>query len=132
MRLLNNDDEPRSGVSYILEIDGNLIRGKADEDGVIECSIPPNAREGRLTIEENQQQEEYQLKLGHLDPIDEISGVQSRLNNLGFYRSRTDAEGEMGSDTAAALRHFQRKRGLPVTGELDDDTRRELENSHGS
>ena len=34
MRLLDNDDEPRSGVSYILEIDGNLIRENRQKLGL--------------------------------------------------------------------------------------------------
>ncbi len=43
--------QPRANVPYVLEIDGKLTRGCTDSEGVIESSIPPNARTGRLILE---------------------------------------------------------------------------------
>ncbi len=43
-----------------------------------------------------------------------------RLDTLGFDAGATD--GQMGPHTRAALRAFQRARGLPVTGALDART----------
>jgi N-acetylmuramoyl-L-alanine amidase len=129
--LLDEDDEPRSDIPYILEIDGRSFRGASNAEGIIEHPIPPNAMRGRLIVDESQE-EEYHLNLGHLDPIDEISGVQARLNNLGFNYVGGDVNGEMETATVRALRAFQRKYNLPVTGEIDEATRRQLEELHQS
>ncbi len=130
-RLLDEENAPRANVPYVLEIDENRFEGTTDEEGFVEVPIVPNARSGRLIVGESGG-EEYQILLSHLDPIDEISGIQARLNNLGYNRVVGDTDGELGPETTAALRAFQREHNLPVTGELDDATRSELEAAHGS
>ncbi len=70
----------------------------------------------------------WTLALGHLDPVDENEGVQARLNNLGFYCGKVD--GIIGPHTAAALKSFQRKMGLPDTGRADQTTRARLRDAH--
>ena len=129
IRLLDEHDEPREGVSYTLEIDGDLLTGTTDADGMIEHGIPPNARGGRLLIGESQE-EEYQLRLGHLNPRGEVSGVQARLKNLGLYNGEID--GQMNADTIEAIKAFQEEKELEVTGELDDTTRQQLEDLHSA
>lgn len=127
LRLLDDEEEPRADKKYILEIDGNLFSGTTDSDGRLEHSIPPNAKKGRLIIEENQ--DEYLLDLGHIDPINEISGIQARLNNLGFYFGAID--GVMGPKIGAALKAFQKKYDLKESGQADEATRKKLLDVHG-
>ena len=93
-------------------------------------SIPPNAQAGTLTVGEGDNQTVYSLRLGQMDPISQLSGVQRRLVNLGFDCGRID--GQMTPATAAAIRAFQRRAGLPETGKLDQATRDNLLREHGS
>ena len=122
------EDEPRANESYTLDIDGNLFSGTTDGDGWLEHPIPPGAQRGRLIIDETQ--EEYQLNFGHVDPIDDVSGVQARLNNLGFECG--EADGAMNDQTEMALRQFQRKYGITESGEADQETRDRLLELYGS
>jgi N-acetylmuramoyl-L-alanine amidase len=127
IRLMDND-EPRGDESYTLEIDGELLSGTTDDDGNIEQPIPPDASRGRLLVGEAQ--DEYLLDLGRIDPIGEISGVQARLNNLGFDCGEVD--GVLGPRTKAALREFQANYGLTDSGTADQATRDKLLEVHGS
>lgn len=129
IRLLNEHDEPRADVSYTLGIDGNLFNGTTNSDGLIEHGILPNARGGRLIVGESQE-EEYNLRLGYLDPMDEVTGLQVRLKNLGIYTG--EINGQIDAGTIQAIREFQRQKGLEETGESDEATRQQLEELHGS
>ena len=124
-------DEPRANVPYVLEIDGVLNEGTTDADGRVEVTIPPNARRGKLILEPGTASEKtLPLRLGHLDPLSELTGVKQRLANLGF-----DCGDCSAADTPAlpaALRAFQEKQGLPITGEVDQATRDKLRELHGS
>jgi len=128
LRLLDDDDQPLSSKQYILDIDGKLLSGSTDSKGMLEHSIPPDAKKGRLILVENQ--DEYLLDLGDVDPIDEVSGIQGRLNNLGFNGGPVD--GVLGPRTKAAIKEFQRKHKLKETGEVDEATRKKLIEVHGS
>ncbi len=130
LRLLD-DDEPRANVPYTLEIDGEQRQGSTDADGRIDERIPGNAQRGRLLIEADEEdREEYTLDLGELDPVESVSGVQARLNHLGFGVGEVD--GELGEQTREALIDYQKARGLTETGEPDEDTRQRLQEDHGS
>lgn len=50
--------------------------------------------------------------------------VQQRLKDQGFFYGSVDGQG--GSETAAAIRRYQIRYGLRVTGELNDETLRSL------
>src|SRR5205823_8856403 len=73
------DGEPRRSETFTLDIDGKISIDKTDSDGNIKISIPPNAKNGKLTIGTGERKMEYDLELGRLDPVDKISGVQARL-----------------------------------------------------
>lgn len=49
-----------------------------------------------------------------------VSTVQAKLTSLGFDTKGVD--GQMGPNTAAALKAYQQSQGLPVTGQIDGAT----------
>jgi hypothetical protein len=124
------DDEPRADVPYVVVIDGHITEGRTDSDGKLEISIPPGATSGRLIVEPGTPQEtDIPIRLGHLDPMGTVSGIKQRLANLTFDCGDTsDDETEAYAD---AIRAFQRKYGLDCTGEMNEQTRRRLQEVHG-
>jgi hypothetical protein len=124
------EDRPRKDLAYVLEIGTLTYEGKTGSDGYLEHEIPEGARSGRLILDPGTPNETVvPLNLGHLDPVDEVSGVKQRLANLTFPCGTGD---EATPELAAALRAFQAKHGLDVTGEIDDATRNALREAHGS
>jgi hypothetical protein len=103
--------------------------GQTAADGRLEHPIPPDAEQAVLTlwVKRDNRQREYRwvLNLGHLDPIDEISGTQARLSNLGFDCGKVD--GTLGPRTEAAIRGFQEKFGLETDGVAGPVTKDKLE-----
>jgi N-acetylmuramoyl-L-alanine amidase len=118
--------EPRKGESYVLIIDGTSYNGTLDGDGTLQQFIPPNAKSGKLVLSGGK--EIIPLRIGDLNPIEELSGVQQRLNNLGLFCGNED--GDPDDQTTAAIKTFQQKSGLPVTGRVDGATRGKLAELH--
>lgn len=120
-------DEPRAGQTYRLTIRGpgfvKELKGVTDERGILQASVPPGSTQGDLFVGDDELH--ILVKLGHLDPINEPSGIQKRLLNLGF--DCGEADGEIGPATRKALLAFQRRFGLPETGEPDAATTKKLE-----
>ncbi len=128
IKLLDGNHKPRANLDYVIVIDGNSRRGKTDGNGELAESIPPNAKVGKI-VPGNDPSKTINLNLGHLAPVSEISGVKSRLANLGFYKGPIDDN--LDPATQKALSAFQTKQGLPVTGEADDATKNQLQQLHG-
>jgi hypothetical protein len=57
----------------------------------------------------------------HAQPSDAVREAQEQLRGAGFDPGRVT--GVVHSQTQEAIRKYQRVKGLPVTGELDDRTR---------
>lgn len=124
----DEEGEPIANIDYVLDIDGNLTNGTTDGEGRIEIDIPPDAREGLVTLKDGDFEETYELQLGNMDPVNEASGARKRLNNLGYEHEDDETDEEA---LANALRGFQADNDLEVTGKLDDATRKELLRQHG-
>jgi len=122
-----DENQPRANQSYTFEVDGVLFSGVTDSEGNLEHVIPPDAKKGKLLIGE--EQDEYLLNLGQIDPIDTITGLQARLNNLGFYYGAMD--GVMGTETEAAIREFQKTYDLEESGMADTVMQNKLLEVHG-
>jgi N-acetylmuramoyl-L-alanine amidase len=118
---LLEQDVPRAGVPYTLQIDGVLTSGTTDSDGYVTETVPANAKAGELIVGTGTAKDVYLLQLGTLDPIDTDSGVAGRLRNLGYF----------GDDLGDAIRAFQQKEGLPVTGASDSATQNLLKERFG-
>jgi hypothetical protein len=129
MRILN-DAKPRAGEKYVINIDKvEVRRDTIPGDGTIEIPILPRAQHGELIIGEGDNAETYVLNLGALDPIETVSGVKARLNNLGFdcgaVNNKTDDE------TIEAITDFQSYIRHPnPNGEIDDKTMDALRKMH--
>ena len=65
------------------------------------------------------------LGMGHLDPIEDLSGVQARLENLGFHCG--DEEGELGPRTRVALKRFRAQHKIEEAELLGPATLKQLE-----
>lgn len=127
VRLLN-DAKPRAGEAYKLEYDdGQVLEGSTNGDGWVEQPLPASVRKAVLVLEDGE--ERYELAVGGLDPADTPSGAQGRMSNLGYYFGKVD--GELGPVTKAALRRFQRAKGLEASGELDAATADALRGEYG-
>lgn len=125
---LMNLGKPRANETYILIVDGTSRTGQTDENGTLSEPIPPKARYGRLLL--GAEQEEFEINFGYMDPIEEFSGVQKRLQNLGFYPGPINNESNIELTTAIA--EFQRSEMLSGEGTLNDETRQKLVEVHGS
>lgn len=118
--------QPRANEAYTLVVDGTIYSGTTTGDGRLEHVLPANARSGVLKLKGGK--EEYPVRIGHLNPIDTVSGVQQRLNNLGFNCGAEN--GELSETLKAALVAFQSKYQLSPTGEIDGPTKAKLEERH--
>lgn len=123
---LFDDRGPRREQEWTLTVDGVRQSGTTDGQGIVEAFVPASARRGQLVIGPDRLV--LDIALGHMDPFEEISGVQKRLSNLGFFHG--DCDGAPGEELSSALAAFQRFAGLPVTGELDATTKTKLRDAH--
>jgi N-acetylmuramoyl-L-alanine amidase len=121
------DEEPVANAPYTLTIDDVAIAGTTDGSGLLRQPIENDAARGRLHFDKPPL--DFDLEIGGLDPVDEPSGVQQRLNNLGFFCGAAD--GQIGPRTRSALRRFQKRYGLPPTGKVDDQTKPKLRKLYG-
>jgi len=119
-------EEPRKNQKYRLTVDGVLHEGRTDAHGVLQEYLPASSRDGELIIGPD----EFRvfLKFGYLDPINELAGIQKRLNNIGY--DCGEASNELNDQTRFALKDFQRRFDLPQTGEPDKATVDQLEKIH--
>lgn len=135
LRLVRDEDSgdgqpapaaPLAGVAYRLRAGMLTIEGTTDNDGNLEAHVPATLQSALLIVAPGSDDERWlDLQIGHLDPLEEPSGVAQRLENLGLL---SDA------GTAAGLRHaistFQTRHGLTGAGELTPETTAKLREVH--
>lgn len=121
------NDQPVADEEYLLTVDGASIKDVTDGEGWIRQPIEATAKTGKLVIAAAEL--EYELRFGYLDPVEEKSGVMSRLRNLGHYFGESEKNNDYLLE--AALRGFQHRHGLPETGANDAATQAKLKEVHG-
>ena len=124
--ILERFNIPLAHRRYILTVDGKSTTGMTDATGFLETAISPSAREGNVVLPDDRL--ECALDFGHLDPIEELNGVQQRLQNLGYYLGVLD--GRLTDEMRAAIADFQSSVGLEATGDLTQATRDKLLQMH--
>jgi N-acetylmuramoyl-L-alanine amidase len=129
--------DPLALNKFELALDGQVYSKTQAQDanlqkGIIEQKVSSSVDEGRLRLWTTAKADPdfvFKVLVGHLDPIEELSGVQARLNHLGFDCGRVD--GTDGPGTQQAVRTFQQQFGHRVTGSVDQATRDKLKAVHG-
>lgn len=127
LRIRDDFGNPVPDLAYSLQIPGcDPIEGTTGGDGLLEERVPVDAQRAELLFTEIGTSRV--LEIGNLEPISTNKGVQQRLRNLGFDPGPID--GIVGPLTRSAISRFQSWAGLPVSGNLDQETRDRLEEEH--
>ena len=92
---------------------------------MVEQELPVSKGIGKLSVENYV----FPVQLGHMDPLDELAGIQKRLHNIGYDCGALD--GEMGPKTKAALQLFQFDHDLSKSGIADQPTKDKLKELYG-
>jgi hypothetical protein len=138
LRLLDSNDKPLANRPYriVTSAPGRPDiekEGTTNGEGIAETRVHPGACEGKLlawtTPDKSTHPLMWQLRIGHLDPIDTNKGVQGRLRNLGYDVGPLD--GVIGPRTKAAVKEFQKDFGLAVDGVAGPLTKKKLKDVHG-
>jgi hypothetical protein len=129
LRLVLEDfyEKPIAGAQCALLVNGQVYQLTTDGNGKLEQEIPLDAKEGTLIIRGDQTpfaNEVLPIRIGHLDPVEEISGQVGRLNNLGYSAGKIDGSDE--EEFSSAVQEFQCDNGLTVDGICGSQTQAKL------
>jgi hypothetical protein len=134
LRLVLEDsfEKPIAFAQCDLMLGADTFHVKSDANGQIEQDIRPDTRAGTLLIKVAKTAsygEAIPIKIGDLDPVDEVSGQAARLDNLGYF----PGDGTAGSadQFSSAVEEFQCDNNLPVNGICDPATQSKLKEQHG-
>lgn len=119
LRLLDPNQQPIGNRPYTLEFGGQTRTGRTDQRGDLEIRIPTHVFHATLRVDPDPAVEggsptHWPLQIGHLDPADYLTGVQARLNALGYDAGPVD--GIFGPRTKGAVKRFQEGYHLDVDG----------------
>jgi Putative peptidoglycan binding domain len=124
--------QPLAHVRFHLRIETLEFEGNTDGHGWVRQEIPASAELGNLTVwpsaDSPDARVKWEVKLGHLDPLETTTGVKARLRNLQYYSGEVnDVEDDV---YKAAVRRFQQDNGLAVDGIVGPHTRNKLKEEH--
>ena len=125
------DDHPLANTKCELQVDGKSFPVTSNGDGLVEQEVPAGASGGKLVVKgvDGFPDLDIPIKIGHLDPVEEISGQVARLNNLGYNAGPADEiDGKL---FPAAVEEFQCDQGLTVDGTCGPKTQAKLREIHG-
>jgi N-acetylmuramoyl-L-alanine amidase len=135
LRLVLEDsyEKPVANAECLLAMDGDSRKITTDDDGKIDEPLRPGTTHATLIIQDAKQTHlnsiEIPIKIGHLDPIEELSGQKGRLQNLGYFPGKGDDEDDPAFITA--VERFQAEHGLTVDGICGPKTQGKLQDIHG-
>ena len=135
LRLVLEDmyEKPIANAECLLAIEGAFRRITTDGQGKIDEPLRPGTTSATLIIHDAEQTHlnsvEIPIKIGHLDPLEELSGQRARLKNLGYFPGKADDENDPVFVTA--VERFQAEHGLTVDGICGPKTQGKLKDVHG-
>jgi outer membrane protein OmpA-like peptidoglycan-associated protein len=131
LNLVGADGTPLDGVPYEADIGTTRVQGTTIA-GVLLLALPSREQHGQLRVFTKSDATEPDVVMDlefDLPSLDDISGAQSRLQNLGFGISRLS--NVLDDETRMAIAEFQTLHNLRVTGNLDPAIKEALARVHG-
>ena len=125
VRILDFFGDPVADTQCELLIDLKSHSLTTDGDGFVQLDIPIDAKGGELRINNMN----LPFRIGTLDPVEERSGWQERLTNLGYTAGLTQAPAE--NTLQSAVEDFQSDHDLKVDGVCGPKTQTKLKEIHG-
>lgn len=116
---------PISNTRCELHVEGKVHQLTTDDDGMIEQLIAKTAEHCRIAIIDR----EVPIEIGHLDPVEELTGQGARLNNLGYKAGTLDDASD--PQFRSAIEEFQCDQKLTINGICDAATQAKLKDVHG-
>jgi hypothetical protein len=135
LRLILEDmyEKPIASQPCTLMVDDQTLTVTTDGKGKIEQTIPTDTKSCSLMIGAGDEtpfsQEFIPINLGHLDPVDTLTGQQARLNNLGYFAG--DSEDPQDPAFLSAVEEFQCDQSITVDGIIGSGTQAKLKQVHG-
>ena len=131
IRLFNVLHEPMAGLKYKLEVGGKTFSAKTNKEGILAHDVPVGVTTGKLTLD----MWTVDLYITPIGPPDHPTGLQTRLQNLGFFDEEAGERAALAEDDTLAhlaLMRFQSANKLPSDGQMNDDTKQKLRDVYGS
>jgi N-acetylmuramoyl-L-alanine amidase len=120
------DGEPQANEPYVLDTgEGPPIRGQTDGEGMVILKIPPTASHATITVGEGKKARTYKVQLGSMDPVETEAGLRKRLMAVGCDPGAPEQDND-GGKLKQAIRKFQAKQKMKLTGVPDDALRAKL------
>jgi N-acetylmuramoyl-L-alanine amidase len=131
LRILDFDNQPLTNTACQLHVDGDVFELTTDAEGRIAHRIAPTAEDAMLVFDDPLVPFDLgtRIRIGHLDPVEEVSGQKARLANLGYYFTRGDGRDE--ERFQFGVQEFQCDHDLKVTGVCGPETQTKLKETHG-
>jgi hypothetical protein len=131
--------KPIAGARCELRVEGAVDQLTTDGEGLLQRDIAPDAEDGRLEVKAPASASEAMplpmpVRIGHLHPVDEVSGQKARLNNLGYFAGPFEGRSEADNKELflSAVEEFQCDHDLVVDGKCGPRTQAKLKQVHGS
>jgi len=136
LRLLLEDAylKPIADAKCELVVEGQLFKLVTDGEGKLEKEIPATAQKATIVVKDPVtpiNDDVIPIRIGELDPVEEVSGQQARLNNLGYFAGPIDQHDE--TLFHSAVEEFQCEHMGPsqVDGKCGPKTQAKLKEVHG-
>jgi peptidoglycan hydrolase-like protein with peptidoglycan-binding domain len=128
--------KPLANVQCDVTIDGNTAQLTTDGSGKLQQDISAKAESAQLIARNSKTPIDdvmIPLRIGYLDPIDQVSGQRERLNNLAYSASAAaDADAtEQDRVFKSAVEEFQCDNKLTVDGVCGPQTQAKLLSVYG-
>lgn len=135
LRLVLEDrfEQPIGKTPCDLQLSSGTRQVTTDAAGKIDEPIAADTQEAVLVIKGPEtpfQNVSIPTRVGHLDPIDEVTGQAARLANLGYYLADLDPIDK--EEFRSAVEEFQCDEGLTVDGKCGPKTQAKLKQVHGA
>lgn len=132
LALKDFDHQPLANIPCELHVEGAVHQLTTDSAGRIQQPISTKAESAVLVFKDPLVPFPLgiPLKIGHLDPVEELSGQEGRLNNLGYHAGALDDP--IDDRFRFAVQEFQCDHGLQVDGLCGPHTQAKLKDVHGS